>query len=175
MDPSIVIGLGNPLRGDDAVGLHVVRRLRPLLADWPEISVEECQRGGLRLMERLEGYRIAFLIDALVSGARPGSLAWLPIDGLPTHNSTSSHDVNLPTALAIGRLAGAHLPADDQMHILGIEIQQCDEFGESLSHRVAEAIDPAVQAALANIHWLTRPGSPQLPRLHSAACRYPAR
>ena len=53
---TLVIGLGNPLLSDDSVGLHVIRQLRPLVADRPDVEVDEDYRGGLQLMERLVGY-----------------------------------------------------------------------------------------------------------------------
>ena len=53
---TLIIGLGNPLVTDDSVGLRVVERLRPLLADRPDVEVAEDYWGGLRLMERMIGF-----------------------------------------------------------------------------------------------------------------------
>ena len=67
---TLVLGLGNPLISDDSVGLRVADALRPRLAARPEIEVGEDVRGGLRLMERMEGFERVIVIDAIVSGVR---------------------------------------------------------------------------------------------------------
>ena len=106
----LVLGLGNPLVSDDSVGLRVAAELKSRLADRPEIDVGEDYWGGLRLMERLVGYERAVVIDAIRTGAPPGTIHFLRPDALPTQRSASAHDVNLPTALALGRHAGLRLP-----------------------------------------------------------------
>src|SRR3972149_6066923 len=107
---TLVLGLGNPLLRDDSVGLRVVRALQPELDGFPGVELAEDYHGGLRLMERLVGFRRAIVIDAMVTGAAPGSLHLLDVDGHATQRSASAHDVDLPTALAVGRQAGAELP-----------------------------------------------------------------
>ena len=61
----LVLGLGNPLVSDDSVGLRVAERLKPLLADRPDVEVSEDYWGGLRLMERMIGFDRAIIIDAM--------------------------------------------------------------------------------------------------------------
>ena len=69
---TLVIGLGNPLVTDDSVGLRVVERLKPLLADRSDVEVSEDYWGGLRLMERMIGFDRAIVIDAIQTGALAG-------------------------------------------------------------------------------------------------------
>jgi hydrogenase maturation protease len=61
---TLVLGLGNPLLGDDAVGLKVAALVRERLGGAPGVDVEEEEAGGLRLMERMTGYDRAILVDA---------------------------------------------------------------------------------------------------------------
>ena len=145
---TLVIGLGNPLISDDSVGLRVAAELRVLLADRPQVVVEEDAWGGLRLMERMIGYDRAIVVDAIQTGAPPGTLHRLTVDAMPTQKSASAHDVNLPTALAFGRQAGAHLPADDQVRLVGIEGADLLTFSEECTPLVAAAIPGAVQEVL---------------------------
>jgi len=145
---TLILGLGNPLVGDDSVGLRVAAELARRLADRPDIVVEEEYCGGLRLMERMIGYERVIVIDAMVSGLAPGSLRWLTVESLPTQHTASSHDVNLATALAIGRHAGAKLPPDEAIWILGIEAQQVLTFSDECTPDVAQAIPKAVAAVL---------------------------
>ncbi|MEW6568946.1 MAG: hydrogenase maturation protease [Chloroflexota bacterium] len=151
MARTLVLGLGNPLLRDDSVGLRVVRALRPLVKDLPDVRVEEDYHGGLRLMERLIGFERAIIVDAICSGAPPGTIHRLGPTSVPTQHSASSHDVNLPTALALGRRSGAALPPDDSISLIAIEAAEVMSFGEDLTPDVSAAIPTAVELILAEL------------------------
>jgi len=142
---TLVIGLGNPLVSDDSVGLRIARELRARLAHRSDVDVTEDYWGGLRLMERMIGYRRAIVVDAICSGAPPGTIHHLTTDSLATQRSASAHDVNLPTALAFGRQAGAVLPADIDVRLVGIEALDVVNFSEQCTPDVAAAIPRAVE------------------------------
>ncbi|KAA3609458.1 MAG: peptidase M52 [Planctomycetota bacterium] len=139
----LILGLGNPLLGDDAVGLEVVRRLRERLPSDPEIVLEENYNGGLELMECMEGFDRVVLIDAAVTGASPGTISSFPLHDCPIRRGVYSHGMDLATALAVGRAAGAHLPADRHLKILGIEAHDLYDFRLTLSPPVAAAVEAA--------------------------------
>jgi hydrogenase maturation protease len=145
---TLVLGLGNPILRDDSVGLRVVRQVAAAIGEVDGLDVDEDYHGGLRLMERMVGYDRAVIVDAIQSGAPPGSLIRLEVDGRPTQHSASTHDVNLPTALALGRQAGAHLPHVDRIAIIAVEALDVLTFGESLTPQVEDAIPLAAQAVL---------------------------
>ena len=71
---TLILGLGNPLVTDDSVGLRVAEELKPLLADRTDVEVSEDYWGGLRLMERMIGFDRAIVIDAIQTGAPPGTI-----------------------------------------------------------------------------------------------------
>ena len=145
---TLVLGLGNPILRDDAVGLLVAEQLRPLLADQAGIEVGVDYWGGLRLMERMVGFDRAIVIDAIRSGAEPGTMQILSPGELPTQRSSSAHDVNLLTALKLGRQAGAVLPENERITLLAIEAVDTTNFGEELTPEVAAAIPQAIQTVL---------------------------
>jgi hydrogenase maturation protease len=145
---TLVLGLGNPILRDDAVGLLVAEQLRPLLADQADIEVGVDYWGGLRLMERMVGFDRAIVIDAIRSGAEPGMLQILSPGELPTQRSSSAHDVNLLTALKLGRQAGAVLPVNERITLLAIEAVDTTNFGEELTPEVAAAIPQAIEIVL---------------------------
>jgi len=101
--------------------------------------------GGLRLMERMIGYQRAIVVDAICTGAPPGTIHHLSTDMLATQRSASAHDVNLPTALAFGRQAGAQLPADADVRLVGIEALDVVNFSEQCTPAVAAAIPQVVE------------------------------
>jgi len=146
---TLIIGLGNPLVTDDGVGLRVAAELRTRLAGRSDVVVVEDYWGGLRLMEQMVGYDRAIVIDAICSGARPGTIHHLAPGDMPTQRSASSHDMTLPTALALGRQAGLRLPVDEAIVLVGIEAEDILNFGETCTPAVTAAVSRAVADVLA--------------------------
>jgi len=145
---TLVIGLGNPIVSDDSVGLRVVQRLTTILSNRHDVDVTEDHWGGLRLMERMIGYDRAIVIDAICTGAQPGTIHRLAPGSVSTQRSASAHDVNLPTALAFGRRVGAHLPANDDIWLIGIEAADVVNVGDQCTPAVEAAIPRAVDVAI---------------------------
>jgi hydrogenase maturation protease len=145
---TLVLGLGNPLVTDDGVGLRVAAEIARQVAGRADVEVGEDYWGGLRLMERLVGYDRAIVIDAVVSGAPPGTIHRLSPGSIPTQRSASAHDVTLPTALALGRQSGMPLPPDEQILLVGIEAQDVLTFGEQCTPAVQAAVPRAVREVL---------------------------
>jgi hydrogenase maturation protease len=145
--PILLIGLGNDILTDDAVGMKVAREIAAL--DLPGVDVAELSVGGLTLMEAMIGYRRVVLIDAIMTrDGKPGAVYTLGLDDLPgTLNTASAHDTNLATALRAGREFGADLPADDKITIIAIEAEDVLTFGEQCTPAVEAAIPVAVGIA----------------------------
>jgi hydrogenase maturation protease len=148
MMKTLILGLGNPLVSDDSVGLRVAEVLKQRLAGREDVEVSEDYWGGLRLMERLIGRRRAVIIDAVCSGAPPGSIHRLSPDSIPTQRSASAHDVNLPTALEFGRQAGMELPPNEDIRLVGIEAADILTFSEHCTPEVEAAIPHAVETVM---------------------------
>lgn len=145
-----IIGLGNPILSDDGVGIYTARKLQAQLPDTVDCDVIEVAVGGLTLMEQMVDYQRCILIDALWAPAdEVGQVSVFSIADLPeTLNTRSSHDVDLPTALRIGRELGAVLPDDAHLHIVAITANNVLEFGEQPSPAVCAAIPEACEAVL---------------------------
>ena len=152
---TLVVGLGNPTRGDDGVGWRVIDALRDRLAtDGGElpahVEIDQLAVGGLTLMEQLVGYERAILVDAISSGSvPPGTVTCLPLAELETRltgHLDSSHDAGLLAALAAGRALGAPLP--DAITLVAVEARILDDFDAELSPAVAAAVPTAVEAVI---------------------------
>lgn len=148
---TLILGLGNPLLRDDSIGLRVVQQLKEILHDHPEIELGEDYWGGLRLMENMVGYDRAIIVDAICTDEPAGTIHLLSPDDIPTQRSASAHDVNLPTALELGRQAGAHLPSKENILLIGIEAKDVQTFDEGLSPEVENAIPQAIKAVLSEL------------------------
>jgi hydrogenase maturation protease len=133
----IVLGIGNPDRGDDAAGREVARRLR---GAWPEgVVVAEVDGEATDLLARLDGADAAYLIDACVSGAPAGTVhridaAHEPIP--PGAFGVSTHGLGLAAAIGLARALG-RLPA--RCVVYAIEGASF-ETGAPLSPAVADAV-----------------------------------
>jgi len=147
---TLILGLGNPILGDDAVGVLAARQLAARLQGRPGVEVDEDYHGGLRLMERLAGYDRAILIDAICTGVHPpGTLLRLGPDEMPTQHTASAHDVNLPTALRLAAAMGLGAPQD--IAIFAVEAENVLEFDEQCTPAVAAALPRVVEAVLAEL------------------------
>ena len=102
-------------------------------------------------------YDRAIVIDAICSGAAPGTIHHLATGDMPTQRSASSHDMTLPTALALGRQAGLQLPEDEAILLVGIEADDILNFGETCTPAVAAAVPRAVADVLAVLDSLPQP------------------
>jgi hydrogenase maturation protease len=153
----IVIGLGNPLLGDDAVGWLVADEVEGLLRGAreagrpvPDVEIERLGVGGLRLMECLTGYDAAILVDAAEFPNRPigevRSCCFEDLADFAAGHLDSAHDASLRTALALGRRLGASLP--DNIQTVTVQAHRTDEFSEELSPEVSAAIPAAASAVV---------------------------
>ena len=156
---TLVIGLGNPILGDDGVGWVVAEQVKkavenPLATrgDGLDAEVDFVSLGGLSLMERLTDVERVILIDSIFTGKKPiGTVSQFSLDSLPDLNaghSASAHDTSLKNALKVGREMDIHLPEDRNVIVVAIEAKSVYDFSEELSPPVAEAVPQAVQAVL---------------------------
>lgn len=146
---SIVIGLGNPILGDDGVGWKVAEEVKQRLSPDLPVTVEFLSLGGISLMEHLVGYQRAILIDAIASDREPGSIVILPLSELPdvsALHTSSAHDTSLQNAIQLGKSMGADLP--EQITVVGIATNRVYDFSEELSLPVARAISKAAQIVI---------------------------
>jgi len=152
--PVLVVGLGNPVLGDDAVGWRVVDAVEERLATDSEaaaaagpVEVDHLCAGGLRLMERVVGYDRVVVADAVLGPDLPGTVWSRPlamvVSGRMGHLD-SSHDASLTAALAAGRALGVGLP--DDITIVGVAVARTDTFAERLTPPVEAAVPRAAEA-----------------------------
>jgi hydrogenase maturation protease len=147
---TLMLGLGNPILTDDGVGIHVVRAAATQCSAANGVTFAEASVGGLRLLDLLAGYDRVILVDAIQTHAgRPGDIYQLsPADLQGTLHSSSTHDLSLPGALALGRALGTSLPGDEAIVFIAVEVEDILTFGETCTPAVTAAIPCAVEAVL---------------------------
>jgi len=135
----LVLACGNPDRGDDAAGPFVACRLRQM-----GIDAREHTGDALSLMDAWQGADEVVLIDAVVTGRRPGTVSmWdaleAPLAGQPRVGS--SHALGLADAIALSRTLG-WLPR--RLTLYGIEARRF-ELGEPPSKAVLRGVERATR------------------------------
>ncbi len=156
--PILVLGLGNPVLGDDGIGCRVAMALQPA-TDLRGAEVDTFEKGGLSLMERIVGYRRVILVDAVTTGEAPrGSVNVYPLGELPNPglgHLNSAHETSLQTALELARQLDAEVPAE--ITVVAIETDRVFELGEELTPEATAALPRAV--ALVRALILDRPSA----------------
>lgn len=139
---TIILGLGNDILADDAVGLIAARQLRCILAGKEAVDVFDTSEMGLALLDFLVGYDNAIIIDSIqTEEGIPGSVyEWDPAS---EHAETisSPHFVGVPETLALGRELGFKMPG--RIVILAVEIEDAYTIGQALTDSVRNSL-PAV-------------------------------
>lgn len=151
MGDTLILGLGNPLRGDDGVGTAVVHTLQGELLP-PGVDLVDGGTTGLEIVLLLKEYRRVIVVDAADLGATPGS--WRRFEGdtavLPANKDSvkgTLHGAGFAEALALAKALGT-MPAE--LIVFGVQPEQVD-WSEGLSAAVATAVLPICQAILAEL------------------------
>ncbi len=131
----VILGLGNDLLGDDGIGLLAADRLRSY--ETPDITVRTTTQSGLYLLEHLQGYDDAIVLDSVL-GDRPGTVRELQGPELQEVSVPSAHYAGLPEALALARASG--LPMPRRLRIFGVEIDVAQRIGAAPSAPVVASL-----------------------------------
>lgn len=138
---TIVLGLGNELLSDDAIGILIARRLRSELNGIADVF--ESGLSGLALLESLLGYDQAIIVDSISTGKDPpGTIIELGPDDLGPVIAPSPHYTGLPEMISIARELGLDFP--DKITIFAIQASDLKTIGGSTSPQVFASIEQAV-------------------------------
>lgn len=142
----IILGIGNPIIGDDGVGFRTIEALQ---ADPPpgDITMTACDVSGLAILDFIVDFDEAIIVDAIQTvNGKPGDVYRLEVNDLRvTKHTISPHDVDLPTALEIGKILELKLP--EKISIIAVEIPDAYIFSMELTPEVFKAIPIAIQMA----------------------------
>lgn len=137
-----VVGCGNPWAGDDSVGLEIVRRLRA--QGESECDLVVLPQPGVELLDALQGADVILFIDAISSGAPPGSLHLTPLPSPAvqprTLSALSGHGWGLAEMVGLTAALGRRTP---RLVLLGIELATVEPGAPR-----SEAVEAAVQTVV---------------------------
>lgn len=127
----LVIGIGNPDRGDDAAGVWVARKVHGgRVIEWADCSV---------LMDLWDSHDDVIIVDAMSSGRPPGTVRRFDAlsERLPATVFPSSHAFGVAETIELARSLGRLL---ERLTVYGIEVADL-ELGMQLSDEVADAVE----------------------------------
>jgi hydrogenase maturation protease len=148
---TLILGLGNELLSDDAVGIVAVRVLQERLKD--RADVVESSLSGMALLELFIGYERAIIIDAVKTGqSPPGTIYELNPSDLGTVAAPSPHYAGLPELLATAKTLTLDFPP--KIKIFALEVEDPYTIGKGLSAPVQQALDRLIQQVERQLeHW----------------------
>ncbi len=139
-----VIGVGNPMRRDDAAGLEVVDRAQSRLPGGAIVG--HCAGDATTLLDAWAGRDLAVVVDAARwPGATPGEIIWIEdaagsTEAMPWSDAAGTHGLGVAQVIHLGRALG-RLPR--RLAVLAVAITE-DGQGEGLSPAVEAGVGRAV-------------------------------
>jgi hydrogenase maturation protease len=141
----LVIGVGNPNRGDDALGLVAARQIREMCLDG--VDVVECQGDLLTLLDLWGSARSTILIDAVSSGGAAGAIRRFEASGSPLPGdmrAVSTHGIGIGEVVELARILDRLPP---RLVVIGVEGLRFG-VGEELSPEVERTLGSVLSAVL---------------------------
>jgi hydrogenase maturation protease len=142
---TLLLALGNDILGDDGIAPAAARRIEALMGE--RVHVVCSAEAGLALLELMEGYDQALLLDSTKTGLAPvGHIHEFPPEAFSGTPAPSPHYVGLPEVLALAVRLGIALP--DKLRILAMEVENPYVIREVFSPDVAAALPEFVRRAV---------------------------
>jgi hydrogenase maturation protease len=146
-DGFVVIGLGSPIMCDDAVGLRVAEEIEKLKLE--DVDTLQEAVGGLEILPMIRGYRNAIIIDAIQTYQQPPGTVMIfdPADFEETVGDTFAHDINMATALKIGRRMDAETMPEN-IRFVAIEVSDIQTMSETMTPEIEATVPSAKNAVM---------------------------
>ena len=144
---TLVLGIGNPILSDDGAGIKVAHEVGGKLND-PQVTVAETSAAGLSLLDSIVGYDKVIIIDAIqTEKGRAGQIYRMGIEDFSlTKHFSSPHQINLATALELGKMLNLAMP--QEITVFAVEAKDITSFGEKCTPEVEQAIPEVVKMVL---------------------------
>lgn len=155
-----VLGMGNVLMGDDALGPHVARLLVARYELPDGVEVEDVGTPGLDLAPFLDGARALVVVDTVLSDGSPGTIRIYRRDEMlaaPPPDRTSPHQPGLREALMAAELTSG-MP--DEVVLVGV-VPEDTGTRTGLSPALRDRLDDVVGSVVAELERLGRPLVPR--------------
>ena len=159
---TVVIGLGNPLMGDDGLGLAALAQLRDAWELPAEVELVDGGTWGMNLLPVIEDAGRVLLIDAINGDAAPGAEVVVPRYRLPRYLATkiSPHQVDMADVLALAELRGTLPEHTTAIGLQPAKVGLSNELSEVLRCRLDDLVSSVVRQLECWGHQCTLKGAP---------------
>jgi hydrogenase maturation protease len=148
---TLVLGLGNPILSDDGVGIQVVHEVANQLSN-PQVTAAETSAAGLSLLDSIVGYDKVIIIDAIqTKEGQVGQIYRMGTEDFSlTRHLSSPHQINLATALELGKMLNLAVP--QEIAVFAVEAMDITSFSERCTPEVEKAIPEVVKMVLQELN-----------------------
>ena len=152
----IVLGMGNTLLGDDGIGIYVARELEKRISPHVGICFEYVTWGGFRIIDVLQNFKHAIVIDAINTNDKPEGYIHVLDHNELLHSirMVSFHDINFATAVEFASMLNIAMP--ESIYVYGIEVRNIETFKEGLSSLAKKAADRCIEMVMKRIGNINR-------------------
>ncbi len=146
-----IMGFGNPVRSDDAIGIYVIEQLKKIIGESDEISVFDMGTAAFEVLFGLKGHRKIILVDAVTNSNEPvGTLFKVPAEEVLRAPQDDPlvfiHGMKWDQALSYAKkILNDEYPNDIQVYLIAVENTRLEV---ELSNEVKNAGDQVVQHIL---------------------------
>ena len=149
MTDVVLLGVGNPLMGDDGIGLVALEQLRSHWVLPEEVELIDGGTWGMQLLPTIEAADEVIILDAIRAGSAAGAIVRLEKDELPRffRAHVSPHHITLEDVFAVLEFKGT---APERISALGLE-PQAVTWGMGLSPVVEAAIPDLVTTVVTRL------------------------
>ncbi|WP_340066426.1 hydrogenase maturation protease [Ascidiimonas aurantiaca] len=150
-----VMGFGNPVRSDDAIGIYVIEQLKKSIRDNQNISIFDMGTAAFEVLFGLKGHQKIILVDAVINSGEPaGTLFKLPAEEVMRAPQDDPmvflHGMKWDQALSYAKkILQDEYPNDIQVYLIAVENTRLEI---ELSKEVQDAGDKVVQYVLDDLH-----------------------
>ncbi|HXK36562.1 MAG TPA: hydrogenase maturation protease [Candidatus Paceibacterota bacterium] len=136
----VVLGLGNPLMGDEGIGVHLIERLAESADKYPGVDFVDAGTGGLSVLHQIEGRHKAIFIDCAFMDEEPGTIRRFTPEEVRTRKVLAHQSLHEADLLQILTLAVQLGQGPERVVLFGIQPQRVGP-GQGLSRTLADRIE----------------------------------
>jgi len=142
---TIVLGLGNDILCDDAIGIKVVQYLSQTEKRCKNVDFKHTCEMGLALLDYIVGYDLLIIIDSIKTGkAGPGTVSEVNINDVASAGITSPHFLGVKETIELGKKLGLKMP--ETTRIFTIEVEDPFTVSEDLSETLQKQLDSIIKS-----------------------------
>ncbi|MGE5027435.1 MAG: HyaD/HybD family hydrogenase maturation endopeptidase [Betaproteobacteria bacterium] len=145
---TVVMGVGNLLWADEGFGPRAAARMMASGQVSDDVEVIDGGTQGIYLLPIIQSARRLLVFDAVDFGREPGQIVVLRDGEIPVffgQRPLSLHQTAFTDVLAAAELTGM-MP--EAVTVVGVQLENIDEWGGDLTPAVAEAMDRAIRIGL---------------------------